>query len=419
MILRCVGLALFVASVAGPLASQAASGFGTSSGQLGAAVTESRRFDAVAANPALLGIYEEGPVRSTSVLSLDAVVLPGRDAFDAAARLGQLSGRVDDRRYRFVRGPMLWRGTSSVASAANVRWAAIQSREIAITLETRVASGGVVPDSLASLLGLERSGEAWQSAVSSRVISSVLTVGEGKYLGEVPVFGRLWAGVAAKGWWVHEFARGRFIADAPAVRVYGETLLRGAAGAGLDAGLAGLAGGRVWYGLSVSNLVQGSFDPRSAARQRFVDVSSAGGKVEVTQEMGPGIRADDPDTAAVRAAEELWDGLRYPSVLRIGMAVRSTWGTWGLAANETLKHGNLDGAIKEPRRTVAWHDSARRLAVAYGWGGGRSVATAAFSGGRCDRRWTAGVRRSAGLGYGVSFDLSLSDWSCNLHAGSR
>jgi hypothetical protein len=419
MIRRCVCLAIFLAVAARPVHSQAPGGFGTSSGLLGAAVTESRRFDAVGANPALLGVYEEGPVRTTSVLSLDAAVLPGHNAFDAAARLGQLSGRVDDRRFRFVRAPMLWQGSSSFVSAAQVRWAAIQSREFAITLDTRFSSGGVVPDSLAALLGLERSGEAWEGAISSRVMSSVLTVGQGKYVGEVPVFGRLWAGVAAKGWWVHEFARGGFIADAPTVRVYGETAVRGAAGAGVDGGLAGLASGRVWYGISVSNLVQASFDPRSAARQRFVDVTAAGGELEVTQEVGPGIRADDPDTAAVRAAEELWNRLRYPSMLRVGVSVRSTWGTWAVATNETLKRGGLDAAAAEPRRSVAWHDGPRRFAVAYGWGGGHAVATAAVSGGRCDRRWTAGVRRTAGLGYGLSFDLSLSDWSCNLHAGSR
>jgi hypothetical protein len=417
--MRPLVLALLAALAAtSTLSAQLPSGLGTASGLAGTAVTGARRADAALWNPALVGIYD-GPQRTTSLLGLDAAVLPGGDAFRAAARLGLVSGRAEEPRFGFVARPLFWRSGSPEA-AAQVRWAAIQSRDLALTLDTRFAAGADVPAALAGALGAHGvAQDVWEDAEASRSLSSVLTVARGAYLGELPVLGRVWAGAAAKGWWVHEFATGRFQADLPAAEVYRETVLGNAGGLGVDAGVAGLARGRLWYGLSVSNLYETSFRPRRAPRTRTVEAVAAGDGVELRQALGPQIRDDDPDPDAVARADALWDATRFPTVLRAGVALEVPWGTLAGAVSERLRSGGLDPAEVEPGRSLAWHDPARRFRVSYGWGGGRSTVAAAVSGGRCDRRWTAGLRRTAGAGYGVMLDLSLSDWSCNLHGQGR
>ena len=409
---------LLLASAPVRAAAQLPSGLGTASGLAGTAVTGARRADAALWNPALVGVYD-GPQRTTSLLGLDAAVLPGGDAFRVAARLGLVSGRAEEPRFGFLAGPLFWRSGSPEA-VAQVRWAAVQSRDLALSLDTRFAADADVPAGLAGALGARGvAPDVWQEAGTSRSLSSVLTVARGAYLGELPVLGRLWAGGAAKGWWVHEFATGRFEADLPAAEVYRETVLGNAGGVGVDAGVAGLARGRLWYGLSVSNLYQTSFRPRRAPRTRTVEAVPQGGGVELRQSFGPEIRDDDPDPEAVQRAGALWDATRFPTVLRAGVAVEVPWGTLAGAVSERLRGGGLDPAGVEPGRSLAWNDPARRVRLSYGWGGGRSTVAAAVSAGRCDRRWTAGVRRTAGAGYGVQLDLSLSDWSCNLHGQGR
>ena len=395
------------------LAAQLPSSLGTAAGLSGTAVTEARRADAVLWNPALVGV-NDGPQRSTSLLALDAAVLPGGDGLEAAARLGLLSGRVEEDRFGFLAGPLFWHG--SPEAAAQVRWAAVQSRGLAVSLDTRIAARAEVPSELAGELGVRGvAPEVWEAGTASRSLSSVLSVARGAYLGELPVFGRAWAGAGVKGWWVHEFATGRFQADLPAAELYRETVLGNVGGVGVDAGVAGLARGRLWYGLSVSNLYASSFRPGRAPRTRTVEaVSTAGERVELRQVLGPEIRDDDPDADAVARAGALWDDTRFPSVLRAGVAWEGWWGTAAGAVSETLRDGGLDPSRVEPRRSLAWHDASRRFRVSYGWGDDRSVVAAAVSAGRCDRRWTAGARRTSGAGYGFQLDLSLSDWSCNL-----
>lgn len=397
-----------------PLAAQLPTSLGTAAGLSGTAVTEARRADAVLWNPALVGV-NDGPERTTSLLGLDAAILPGGDGLEAAARMGLLSGRVEEERFGFLAGPMFWRSGSPEA-AAQVRWAAAQSRGLAVSLDTRFAARAEVPSGLAGELGVRGvAAEVGEAGTASRSLSSVLSVARGAYLGELPVFGRVWAGTGVKGWWVHEFATGDFQADLPAAQVYRETVLGNVGGVGVDAGVAGLARGRVWYGLSVSNLYATSVRPGRAPRTRTVEaVSAADGGVELRQTLGPEIRDDDPDADAVARAGALWNETRFPSVLRAGLALEGRWGTVAGALAETLRDGGLDPPGVEPRRSLSWHDASRRFRVSYGWGDGRSVVTAAVSAGRCDRRWTAGVRRTSGAGYGLHLDLSLSDWSCNL-----
>lgn len=417
--MRTSVLVLILVASASPLAAQVPSFLGTAAGLSGTAVTAARRADAALWNPALVGVHD-GPERSTSLLGLDAPVLPGRDGFDAAARLGLLSGRVEEDRLGFVGSSMFW-GSGTPETAVRVQWAAIQSRGLAVTLDTRFAASADVPEALAGELGVRGvAREVWEVAPSARSLSSVLTVARGAYLGELPVLGRVWAGAGVKGWWVHELATGSFQADLPAAQVYRETVLGNAGGLGVDAGVAGLARGRLWYGLSVSNLYATSFRPGRAPRTRTVEaVTDADGRVVLQQTLGPEIRGDDPDADAVDRAGALWDDTRFPSVFRAGLAWEGRWGTIALAASERLGDGALDPARVEPRRSLAWHDAARRFRLSYGWGDDRTAVAAAVSAGRCDRRWTAGVRRTSDAGFGLMLDLSLSDWSCNLHGQGR
>jgi hypothetical protein len=418
--MRPFALVVLLALVSSPpLAAQRPASLGTATGLSGTAVTEARRADAVLWNPALVGIHD-GPERTTSLLGLDAAVVPGGKALEAAARLGLLSGRVEEDRFGFLATPAFW-GSGSPEAAAQVRWAAVQSRGLAASLETRFAADAALPTALARELGVRGvEDDAWKAGTVSRSLTSVFSVARGAYLGELPVLGRAWAGGAVKGWWVHEFASGRFQADLPAAAVYRETVLGNAGGAGLDAGFAGLARGRLWYAVSVSNIYATSFRPGRDPRTRTVEaVSAPEGGFELRQVLGPEIRADDPDADAVARAQALWDDTRFPSVLRAGFAWEGRWGTVAGAVSETLRQGGLDPSRAEPPRSVSWHDDSRRFRVSYGWGGDRPVVAAAVSAGPCDRRWTAGVRRTSGAGYGLQLDLSLSDWSCNLHGQGR
>jgi hypothetical protein len=410
-------LAAFVAS---PLIAQRPPSLGTAAGYEGGGVTQARRADAVLWNPGLVGIYD-GPVRTTSVLAFDAASLPGSRGFDAAARLGLLSGRADDRRVERLGGPLFWRGRSPEV-AVQLRWVAVQSRDLALTLDTRSSVHASLPEGLAREIGTEGvAPNVWQAGGASRSLTSVLTLARGTYLGRFPTVGRLWAGAALKGWWVHEFATGAFLSDLPEVPAFRETVLGDAGGAGLDVGFAGvMASDRLWYGASVSNVYTATIQPRRAPRTRTVEVIiGPEGEVDYRETRGSVIREDDPDADAVARATQLWDDTRYPSVLRFGAAWDAAWGTVAVAGTELLSGGRLDAVGVEPGRTVAWSDPARRIRLAYGWGRSRPTFAAAVSAGRCDRRWTAGVRHSVETGVGVTLDLSLSDWSCNLQEHGR
>lgn len=416
--MRVLVLLLIAVISASPASGQLPPSLGTAAGLSGTAVTQARRSDAVLWNPALVGIFD-GPERTTSLLAIDAAALPGVDGFNAAARLGLLSGRAEEDRLGLLARPLVW-GGGSPELVAIVRWVAIQSRDLTVTLETRSSAHADVPQGLARELGVRGvDPEVWEPGQGSRSLTSVLALGRGAYLGELPVLGRMWAGAAVKGWWAHEFATGAFLADVPDVPVYRETVLGNAGGVGVDAGVAGWARGRIWYGLSVSNLYSTTFSPGRAPRTRTVEVIvDPGGGVEFRESFGAEIRDDDPDAAAVLRAEQLWDDTRFPSVLRAGVAWEGRWGTVAVAASERIAGGGLDPRAAEPSRSVAWQDTGHRFRASYGSGAGGPAIAAAVSAGRCDRRWTAGLRRSS-YGLGLSLDLSLSDWSCNLRGQGR
>lgn len=403
--------ACVVAAPRDPAVAQEAPSLGTAAGLGGTAVTQARRADAVLWNPALVGIYD-GPVRSSSLLGIDAAHLPGSRGVEASARLGLLSGRVEDDRFGSVSGTLPW-GGSRVEAASQVRWVAVQARDFAFSVDTRFGARATLPENLAEELAQDAEVETGTVGHSERSLVSTLAASRGHFLGDLPGLGRAWVGATVKGYLVHEAARGQ-ITDLPGPAVLTETRLRNAGGAGLDIGLAGLVGPRLWYGVSATNVFQMTFQPSEGPRQRFVRAeTSAEGGTQFEQSWGPEIRPDDPDGAALEQAEALWDRTRFPSVLRGGLSYATSGGTFSAAVRETLTEGSLDPAGRESPRTVAWASRTGALRLSYGWGEGREAISAATSWGRCDRRWTAGLRSAQGGAFGVFVDLSLGNWECN------
>jgi len=418
MQLKPTWCALFLVVLHSPAGAQAPPSLGTAAGAAGTAVTTARRADATLWNPALVGI-NDGPQQTTSLLSVDAAALPGGRIFDAASRLGLWTGRVEDRRFGFLARPIFW-GSGDAVANLQVRWAAVQSQDLAISLDTRLVASATIPEGIAGELGVNGvPEERWQAGQTSRSLTSVLSVARGAYLGEMPVLGHVWVGAVVKGWWVHSFATGAFRADLPTVNVYRETALGKAGGFGVDAGGAGRAAGGIWYGIAVANLFEASFRPATSPRTRAVAVADAGGELEITESWSAPIADDDPDPDAVARARALWEETRFPAVLRAGVAWEGRWGTVSAAVAERLRDGGLEAPAAEPARSLGWQDPAGRFRVGYAWGTARPVVSAAVSAGPCNRRWTVGVRRAEDGEYGVSLDLSLSGWQCNLHEHAR
>ena len=111
---------------------------------------QARRADAILWNPALVGVYD-GPVRSSSLLGIDAGHIPGSDGVKASARLGLLSGRVEDDRFGSISGTLPW-GGSQLQAATQVRWVAVQSRDFALSLDSRYGAYADLPENLAEEL---------------------------------------------------------------------------------------------------------------------------------------------------------------------------------------------------------------------------------------------------------------------------
>lgn len=400
-----------------PLSSQVGPSLGTAAGLGGSAVTESRRIDAALWNPALVGIYEGGATRTSSVLALDARTLPGGDAIEASARLGLLSGRVEDRRAGDYAAALAWGGGTRDA-AVQVRWLGAQSRGMVVTLDSRYSMRAALPPELAASLGI---GDAAHGGggEAERALSTVLAASRGVFLGEFPSIGRIWAGATAKGWWLHEYGFGRFHGDLPTTSLFRETVLGDVGGIGADVGLAGLVAGRLRYGVSVANVYQATYTPGRNPRTRSVDVMIENERVRFQEQVSSEISLDDPDVEAVDRAREVWERTRFPVVARAGIAVESAWGTVAGAMRHEIKQGGLDPRGAEAERTLAWRDTGDRVRVSYGWGRNRDVLAAAVSFGGCARRWTMGARRTSDAEIGITVDVALSDWACNLRNGSR
>lgn len=414
--LLCVLVAVVASTV--PVQGQVGPALGTAAGLGGAAVTEARRLDAPLWNPALAGINDGGPAQTASILGVDGRVLPGAGAVGAAARLGFLTGQIDDTRAGDLARFVAWGGDTRDASA-QVRWIGAQARDIVLTVDSRYSVRSELPPELARALGAEGNGQGSVDGETERSLTSVLSLARGAYLGEYPSLGRVWAGVTGKGWWVHDYARGRFQSDLPGTQVYRETVLGNAGGGGVDIGLAGLVGGRVRYGVSIANVYQKSFAPERSPHTRTVFAAGSGDDLQLRAEVGGEIRLDDPDAEAVARAREIWSRTQFPVVVRAGGAADTRWGTLAGAIRETIREGGLDPEGAEAPRTVSWRDTSSRMRLSYGWGDDRSVLGAALSFGSCARRWTVGARRTGDAELGATLDLALSDWTCRQRGAPR
>ncbi|HEX8361897.1 MAG TPA: conjugal transfer protein TraF [Longimicrobium sp.] len=378
----------------------------------GTGVTEARRADALLINPALLGIWDGGPAASHSFLALDLARLPSQGTFDGAVRLGLMDG---GRRPLQYSAPLPDNPTYPGA-LGGVTWGAFQNRDFALALSTHAAAHAHIPPAIRAALGAGKA-ESAASYESGRSLATVLAVGRAVELGRLPGIGAVWAGATAKGWYLHTYARGAFVADAPGGEVYRETVFRGVPGYGLDLGVAANPG-PLRLAASVSNVFAGTVQSGSGPRERSVSVEeNPGGRALVTEQVGPEIGFADLDSASYTDARRAWDDALFPAVLRAGAAWDAGAGTVALAITEVLRQGGLEPARSTDRFTASVRGTERLpLRASYGWGDGARSYTLGLDAGSCARRWTLGVAYrdgSEGSSIGLSASLRLMDSSCS------
>jgi hypothetical protein len=416
MILRPLAAAAAVCCIhcTGAAAQQPLS-IGTAAGLGDAAVTEARRTDALLWNPALLGVYD-GPLASYTVLAVDADALPARSWRGPAHTLG-LDG-LPPRAGWMAPGI---RGTGAGVAAGRVQWFATQHRDFALGLSTHYQAAGSIPEPIARSLGGESRFEAPVAADSTlRSAVTVLAVGRGAHVGDLPLLGALWLGATAKGWWVHSYGRGAFLAGEPGEDVYRETVIRDVPGYGLDLGILAQPVDRVRFGASVSNAISGVFRPGKGPRVRVVSIlPAAGGGADVTVTQTPHLGTDDEDTEDARRARALWESLAHDAVLRVGTTVETDVGSVAASVRTRLREGGVDPAVGDTPYTLAFAGTAvLPLHLSYGWGGEGSSVSAGVRLGRCERRWSVAItRRSApwGTTYGMSGAVTVgSAAGCDL-----
>lgn len=415
---RSALLALSLA--AAPLAAQAPPSLGTAAGLGAAGVTEARRTDAILWNPALVGIYD-GPVKSFSLLGLDFRSLSGGDSFETASRLGVLGANLEESA-RFRQFGDVLPGGGGGGTVGQVVWFGAQARDLALSVSTHYSEAGDVPFALRSAFTGEEIGNGTGAELLDveRSTATVLSVAKGAYLGRYPGLGQVWAGVTAKGWYVHDFGIGTFAQGLSDGEVYSEASVEGVPGFGIDFGIAGRVADRVRYGVAVANLYQQTFDPREGARERVILVArDDAGRPLVEERFGPEIGESDPDVAAARRVNALWKRAAFPSVLRAGLAYEAgSAGVFAGAVRSDLLASGLDAGWSEAPVSVAWSGPTNLpLRLSYGWGEGVSALNAGVVFGRCDRRWAvAAGRRSGELGSALQLSASLTfaDWGCRL-----
>jgi hypothetical protein len=411
-LLLCIAAALLGASAASAQRPVAA---GTTAALGGTGTTEARRGDALLFNPALLGIWDGGPAASRSFVSLNLARLPSEGTFDGSVRLGLIGGEIGKgSRYLQYSAPLA-NGSSYPGALGGVAWGAFQNRDFALSLSTHFATYADIPPAIREALG---AGEAESMATreSGRSLATVLALGRALPLGSLPGVGPVWAGATGKVWYLHTYARGAFVSDAPGAEVYRETIFRGVPGYGLDVGIAA-APGPVRLALSLSNALAGTVRPGSGPRERTVSVAQEpDGRAAVTEALGPEIGFGDMDTPPFAAASAAWEGAHFPSVLRAGAAWDAGFGTMAIAASEVLRQGGLEPEGSTDRFTASFRGTPRLpLRASYGWGDGARSYALGFDAGSCARRWTLGVERSEGpegTSMGLSAALRLMDHAC-------
>lgn len=385
---------------------------GTAAALGGTGVAEARRADALLVNPALLGIWDGGPAASHSFLSLELARLPSQDTFDGAVRLGLMGGGRRSLQY----SAPLADGTTYSGALGGVTWGAFQNRDFALSLSTHTAAYADIPPAIRDALG---AGEAESPATgeSMRSMATVLSIGRAFEVGRLPGIGPVWVGATGKGWYLHTYARGAFVADAPGAEVYGETVFRDVPGYGLDMGIAA-SPGPLRLAASVSNALAGTVRPGSGPRERTVSVEeNPGGRALVTEHVGPEIGFDDLDTPPYTAARRAWETAYFPAVLRAGAAWDAKLGTMALAFTQVLRQGGLEPERITDRFTASVRGTPQLpLRASYGWGDGSRTYALGIDVGSCARRWTLGVSHrsgQAGSSLGLSASLRLMDVTCS------
>ena len=405
MILRTI-LAAAALGATIPASAQQPLSVGNATGLGGAAVTESRRTDAILWNPALVGIYD-GPFSSYSALAVDVDAFPASSWRTRARSLG-LAGLPSE--LRWIGG--LRPGGGAAVAAGRVQWLATQHRDVALGLSSHHVSAGDVPAGIAAALGggSDLPGPT-PSDSTMRSSVTVLAAARAVHLGRVPVLGALWVGATAKGWWVHSYARGAFRGDEPAEEVYREVALRDVPGYGLDVGVLAQPVERVRLGASVSNVVAGAFRPRYGPRIRLVSViPGEDGETDVTETHGPYLATEDDGTEEAGLGRALWESVAYPAVLRAGGTVETDAGSFSAALRSTLRAGGLDPEWGASPYTLAYAGpAALPVRASYAWGAETRAVSLGLRLGPCERRWNVGlVRRTGpwGTTYGASASLA-------------
>jgi hypothetical protein len=399
---RIVAVALVVA--AGPLNAQQPLGLGTAAAIGDAAVTESRRADAVLWNPALVGVYD-GPLSSYSLLATDIAALPSGGWLTSASALG-LEG---DGLARVPR--RLASATASSFGQVGVRWLATQHREYAVSLSSGEIAGADVPQEIGAALGGSRAGGPLPADSAMRGTYTVLAGTRGAHLGRMPVLGTVWIGATLKGWLVHSYARGGFSADAPAEDAYREAVIQNVPGYGVDVGVLLQPAERIRIGISASNVAAGAFRPKRGPRVRDVGVVAGDGGYDVVEAIGAHLGAGDEDTEEGRLAAGLWESLAFPAVLRAGGSLETGFGSLSAAWRTSVREGGLDPEWLATPFTLAFAgNSALPVRASYAWGGGTGRIGLGVQMGSCERRWVAGIVRQTGpwgTSYGASASLSI------------
>ena len=398
---RCVLFPVLLVAVAAqplPLAGQAPARVGTASAALGTAVTEARDADAVAWNPALIGIQtadvvQERPVGSFQALGLSVGRLPGAPWLDAADRLGLLGGGPGTGGGWRQLGGIL--GGSARGAAADLVWLASASDGLGLFASTHTRADG---------------DPASEGDTLTRSVTSVAGLAVARPMGRL--FGRfpVRLGLTMKGRVAHVLGEGDLgERDGDSGGVYTERMIRDVPGGGLDVGavVAIPPGARV--SIAVTEIARFTLRPRQGPRTRVV---YAGGDEGAWQESyGPALDgSDDPEEA--RAAEALYAKTVAGSWLRAGAAWDTPGGTLGWALEHRLRAGALDGAAPRSQWSASYAlpRSGWPLRVAAGWGSGTRAWTVGWISRGCRVPWAVSLGRTrdhAGAPTAISVSASV------------
>lgn len=365
---------------------------GTAAAALGTAVTEARDADALAWNPALLGIQagelaRSEPVGSFRALGVSVGRAPGAGWVEDADRVGLLGrgpaggGLVRDAAVAF--------GGPGRGGRADVLWVASASEGLGLFVSSHARAdgdpagdGAVVTRSLTSVAGLGIGGPA------------------GRLLGVVPV--RL--GGTVKGRWTHLHGRG--VVGGEGGETYRERLVRGVPGASLDLGAVAEPVPGVRVSAVVTDLVRVTLRPQGGPRVRSITSDSSG----VRESYGPALDGSD-GTDEARAADELYRATVPGTWVRAGVGWDAPLGTVAAAVERRLRSGGLDGELPGSRWSGSFALPAGwwPLRVAAARGSGTSAWSVGWVSRACRFPWAVSVgRERASRGAPAALSLSAS-----------